>query len=335
MPGQWACVGGTLLSSNGNKKRRYAARDSLRALASKIGTTNWRENSLNAINERRALLLGLLAVVCWSTAATGFKLGLRLVEPVQLLLLGSLVSTALFWCATLPQRRYRLPLKSVGLAAIVGAMNPCAFYLVLLEAYDRLPAQIAQPLNYTWAITLAILAWPVLGQRLRLRTLAGIVVSYVGVLVLLTEGNLDAPPDIDWLGVALALGSTLIWASYWLLNARVRVDPIGLLAWSFTFGSLFVGALCVLGPGLPPLSTDTALYGLWIGLLEMGAAYLVWQRALRSTAHAGRLGQLIFLAPFLSYGLIATVLGETIRGSSLIGLVIIVAGLMATRAGRQ
>ncbi|MDE0063731.1 MAG: hypothetical protein OXU72_13190 [Gammaproteobacteria bacterium] len=69
-----------------------------------------------------------------------------------------------------------------------------------------------------------------------------------------TQGRLDAPPQLDWTGVALALGSTIVWASYWLLNARVSIDPIGLIAWSFTFGSLFVGTLCLLGPGLPPLS---------------------------------------------------------------------------------
>ncbi len=285
------------------------------------------------MNERRALLLGLVAVACWSTVATGFKLGLRLVEPVQLLLLGTLVSTLVFWCAALPGSRYRLPAKSIGIAALAGAMNPAAYYLVLFEAYDRLPAQIAQPLNYTWAITLAILAWPILGQRLMPRTLAGILLGYAGVVILLSQGRFDAPPSLDWTGVALALASTLIWAGYWLMNTRLDVDPMGLMAWSFTFGSLFVGAVCLLGPGLPPLTPETGLYGLWVGLIEMGIAFLVWQRALKLTANAGRLGQLIFLSPFLSFMLIGTVLGETIHATSVAGLAIIVAGLFVARAG--
>ncbi len=290
---------------------------------------------LNSVDERRALLLGLLATACWSTVATGFKLGLRLVEPLQLLLLGSLISTLVFWCAAWRGHRYRLPAKSLGVAALAGAMNPCAYYLVLFQAYDRLPAQIAQPLNYTWAITLALLAWPILGQPLRLRTLCGILVSYAGVLILLTQGNLETPPNIDWVGVALALGSTLVWASYWLLNTRLDIDPVGLMAWSFTFGTLLVGTLCLLGPGLPPLSGEVALYGLWVGCLEMGLTFLVWQRALRLSGNAGRLGQLIFLAPFLSYLLIAVVLEETIHGTSLIGLVVMVAGLLATGTGAR
>lgn len=291
------------------------------------------EANLNAVDERRALLLGLLTVAGWSTVATGFKLGLNVVEPLQLLLLGSLVSTLVFWCAALPRGRYRLPTKHLGAAVLAGAMNPCTYYLVLFEAYDRLPAQIAQPLNYTWAITLAILAWPILGQRLSLRMLFGILLSYAGVVILLTQGNLQTPPNVDWTGVALALGSTLIWASYWLMNTRLTIDPVGLMAWSFTIGSLFVAVLCLLGPGLPAITGEVAFYGLWVGLLEMGLTFLVWQRALRLTGNAGRLSQLIFLAPFLSYLLIALVLKETILGTSLVGLAVIVAGLLVTRPG--
>ena len=42
-------------------------------------------------------------------------------------------------------------------AAALGFLNPFLYYVVLFKAYDLLPAQEAQPLNYTWAITLAIL----------------------------------------------------------------------------------------------------------------------------------------------------------------------------------
>ena len=74
---------------------------------------------------------------------------------------------------------------------------------------SRLPAQIAQPLNYTWAITLALLAVPLLRQPLSGRMLVGIGVSYCGVLILLTQGSLHGLEQVDWLGVALALLGSL------------------------------------------------------------------------------------------------------------------------------
>ena len=280
-----------------------------------------------ARTERRAVLLALLAVALWSTVATGFKVGLRTLEPVQLLFAGALVSTLFFWVVAGWMGRLRLPLKAVGQAALFGLLNPFAYYVVLFAAYDRLPAQVAQPLNYTLSIAMALLAWPILGQRPTQPVLLGILLSYGGVLIVLRPWGLDESAAIDWTGVALALGSTLLWAGYWLAQARSPIDPISLLAWSFPFGLLATAALCAVGPGWPPLSADTLVFGAWVGLVEMGVAFLLWRYALALTANAARIGQLIYLSPLLSLGLIALVLGEAIHPASIIGLGIIIAGL--------
>ena len=280
-----------------------------------------------AKSERQAVLLALLAVALWSTVATGFKLGLRALEPVQLLFAGALVSTVFFWAVAGWLGRLRLPVRAVGQAALFGLLNPFAYYAVLFAAYDRLPAQVAQPLNYTWSIAMALLAWPMLGQRPTRPVLLGILLSYGGVLIVLRPWGLDDSAAIDWVGVALALGSTLLWAGYWLAQARSRIDPIGLLAWSFPFGLAATAVLCAAGPGWPPLSADALIFGAWVGLVEMGVAFLLWRYALALTANAARIGQLIYLSPLLSLGLIALVLGEAIHPASIIGLGVIIAGL--------
>ena len=58
----------------------------------------------------------------------------------------------------------------------------------------------------------ALLAVPLLRQPLTGRMLGGIIVSYAGVLVLLSQGNFSRLPNLSWPGVALALGSTVLWA---------------------------------------------------------------------------------------------------------------------------
>ena len=278
--------------------------------------------------ERRAILFALAAVALWSTVATGFKLGLAAMRPLQLLALGSVVSLVFFAAAYLVVRPPPAPRAALGRAAALGLINPFAYYLVLFEAYDRLPAQVAQPLNYTWAITLAVLAVPILGQRLDRRTLAGILVSYLGVVVLVTRGEFTAFGAFDGLGIVLALASTVIWASYWLATVRLGLHPVQMLLTVFATGTACVVTACVLTEGLPPLTPENLGYGLWVGLVEMGVTFLLWQRALALTAHAGRISQLIFLSPFLSLVMIANVLGETIHPSAVAGLVLIVGGLL-------
>ncbi len=283
-------------------------------------------------SERQALVAALAAVLLWSTVATGFKLGLAVMAPLQLLLAGTTVSAIFFAAVTTARRSWSVTGRQLGEAAAFGIVNPALYYLVLFEAYDRLPAQLAQPLNYTWAITLAVLAVPILKQRLSARTLAGILVSYLGVLVLLSQGRFDRLPAVDWTGVMLALGSTLLWAGYWLMNARSRSDSVNLMALSFLIATPLVAIACVLGPGLPTLDWNVAWFGAWVGLVEMGVTFLLWQRAMGLTSHAARIGQLIFLSPFISLMLISTVLGETIHWTSVAGLVVIVGGVLLTRS---
>ncbi|MEC9122415.1 MAG: EamA family transporter [Pseudomonadota bacterium] len=82
---------------------------------------------------------------------------------------------------------------------------------------------------------------------------------------------------------------------------------------------------------LPSVSMGSLLGGFYVGLFEMGIAFVLWMNAMRLTDNPLRISSLIFLAPPLSLLLIGTVLNETIAGSTLIGLVVILVGL----AGQQ
>ncbi len=281
-------------------------------------------------DERIALLCGLAAVLLWSTVATGFKLGLQVLAVEQLLWLGSLFSWVVFLVYVLATGSLRLVAGDKWLAVALGLINPLVYYLILFGAYDRLPAHIAQPLNYTWAITLALLAVPILGQKLSGRSLAGILVSYAGVVLLLLTAE-HGGGGWDVLGVILALSSTVLWAAYWLLNTRCKSPAAAIMFWSFSIGTPFVGLVCWLGPGWPTLSSENLFYGAWVGLIEMGVTFVLWQQALRRTANAARIGQLIFLSPFLSLVMIYLVLGEAIGWGAVAGLAVIVAGLQLAR----
>ncbi len=289
-------------------------------------------------NQRKATMFGLLAVLAWSTVATVFKLALQRMDHFQLLFLANIFSLAALGLVLAVQGRLGLLLKAdrkqLGLCAGLGLINPFLYYLVLFKAYALLPAQVAQPLNFTWALTLAWLAVPILGQRLRLRDgLAGLV-CYSGVLVITTGGNLRSIQMDSGLGVALALGSTLIWALYWLANTRMKYDPVA---------GLFLGFLFA----LPPVTTVVWFFsnfqispsgwalGAYVGALEMGFTFVLWLSAMRLTASTARIANLIFLSPFLSLVIIHFVLGEHLRPATVPGLVLIVAGLWYQSTGKN
>ncbi len=293
-------------------------------------------------NQRIAIIYGLIAILCWSTVATAFKLALRHLDHYQLLFLANFFSLAALGSVlafsgrlSLLRQVTRLQFsRSLGL----GVLNPFLYYLILFKAYDLLPAQIAQPLNYTWALTLSLLSVPLLGQRLTWRDGVGGLVCYAGVVAISTGGDLRGLHISSPLGVGLALGSTVIWALYWLGNTRFsqdehKLDPVVGLFLGFacalplvTVVTVLFSSLSFTGPGI--------LAGAYVGAVEMGFTFVLWLSAMRLTVSTARVANLIFLSPFLSLILIHYVLGEHIASGTFVGLVFIVGGLAWQSAGK-
>jgi drug/metabolite transporter (DMT)-like permease len=206
-------------------------------------------------------------------------------------------------------------------------MNPVAYYLVLFAAYDRLPGQEAMALNYTWALAMAFLAVPILGQRLtRIDIVAGLI-AYAGVWVIATRGSVIDVDFADPLGVILALASTLLWALYWLLNAKDKRQPLVGQWQNFSVGLPVLTALLLLGPGLQWHGWPALGAGVYVGLFEMGVAFILWQLAVHNVSRTAKVSNLIFLSPPVSLLLLSFVVGEPIFPSTLVGLGLILLGL--------
>ena len=280
----------------------------------------------------RAVPLGLAAVLLWSTAATAFELALRSASPCMVVLISSAFSLAFLaaWNAMARTRPTRADLVS---ALPRGFLNPFVYYLVLLEAYDRLPAQVAMVVNYVWPVMLVLMHSVAKRKRPRAGGLLAMAVSFggVAVLALLQPGGTRSA---DAAGLALALASTVIWAGYWLLNlgsgSKGSSDPARLMA-GFAWGTLFLLLFALATGRFEAPGIGTVLAGGWIGLFEMGLTYVIWSRALSVARDPAEVGNLIYITPFLSLGFIAVVLGEPLRPATLAGLALVLTGILIER----
>lgn len=277
-----------------------------------------------------AYLYAGTAILLWSTVASAFKLSLRYLDPLQLLLYANLVSVVVLFAVLAGQRRLHLlachDRRDLLRLAGLGILNPFLYYIVLFRAYDLLPAQQAQPLNFTWAITLALLSVPLLGQRIGRKAFAALLISYAGVVTIATEGDILGLHFTSLPGVLFALGSTVIWALYWIYNTRDTGDPVVALFVGFCF-SLPLITVTTLIFSTPVVSDWQGLAGAaYVGVFEMGISFVFWLQALRHSSTTAKVGNLIFLAPFLSLVFIHFLVGEEIVPATYVGLVLIVAG---------
>jgi len=237
--------------------------------------------------------------------------------------------------------------KQLLKSALMGFFNPFLYYLILFKAYDLLPAQEAQPLNYTWAIVLAILSIPVLKQKVHPLSFVALLISFIGVFIISVKGNIFSLNLLNFgnvsretsaeassfglsdpLGVGLALSSSIIWAVYWLMNIKDKRDTIIKLFTSFLFGTIYITLTTLITGNLAlfnPIGIVTTVY---IGVFEMGVTFVLWLKALDYSENSGLMGNFIYLSPFLSLVFIHFILGEAIHPSSIIGLLLIVGGVL-------
>jgi drug/metabolite transporter (DMT)-like permease len=290
-------------------------------------------------DHKKSYLYVISAVLLWSTVATSFKIALDYLSAVQMLFYSTLISMVFLFVIILIQGK--LPLftsqsfKDILKSALLGFLNPFFYYLILFRAYDLLPAQIAQPLNYTWAIVLAILSVFILGEKLRLLSIVAILISFLGVVILSTKGSFTSFGEVSTEGVLLAVSSSIIWASYWLMNVKDKRDPVVKLFTGFIFGSIYITITSLIMGEFVLTGWEGALSAGYIGLFEMGITFVLWLKALSLAENSGTMGNFIFLSPFLSLVLIYFILGEDIHISAIIGLVFIIGGVLLQRMTKK
>jgi drug/metabolite transporter (DMT)-like permease len=214
-------------------------------------------------------------------------------------------------------------------SALLGLINPFIYYIILLKAYQLLPAQVAQPLNMIWPIILVFLSVPLLKQKIMKKSFAALFVSFIGVYIISSQGNLFSPGSSDAMGVLLATGSSVFWAFYFILNVRDKRDEAVKLFLNFFFGSIYlIIAMTVTGKwGTANYSLAGIASSVYVGLFEMGITFYFWLKALQTAETTDKVSNLVYLAPFLSLVFVHFILHEPVYYTTPVGLLLIITGI--------
>ncbi|MEO0123298.1 MAG: DMT family transporter [candidate division WOR-3 bacterium] len=281
--------------------------------------------------QKKAYIFALIVVLFWATVASAFKITLRYLNFIQLVFWSSLTSTIVLFLISLIEGRIKTFVttfkKNWLNSLLLGFLNPFLYYLVLFKAYSLLPAQQAQPLNQTWAIILAFLSAIILKQKVGLKSIIALFISFSGVLLISTRGELTTLKFCSITGVLLALGSAFIWAFYWIFNVKDPRDPIVKLCTNFVFGTFYILVLVLVTKEKIFPNLYGIIGGIYIGIFEMGIAFYFWLKALSLSKTTAKIGNMVYLVPFLSLIVIRLTVGEKILPSTIFGLILIIAGI--------
>jgi drug/metabolite transporter (DMT)-like permease len=282
---------------------------------------------------RKPYIYAGLAIFFWSTIPTAFKICLGELPILPMLTIASVTSTLALFIILIAEKKTGL-LKTISggelfNSALLGLINPFLYYLILLKAYQLLPAQVAQPLNMIWPVILVFLSIPILKQKIERRSFVALFISFIGVYIISSQGNIFNRGHANITGVLLATGSSLFWAFYFILNVKDIRDPGVKLFLNFLFGSVYLIAAMSITNSWPENITFRGLASsVYIGLFEMGITFFFWLKALQMSATTAKVSNLVYLAPFLSLIFVHFILHEPIFYTTPAGLLLIISGIL-------
>ncbi|MCU0473812.1 MAG: DMT family transporter [Bacteroidales bacterium] len=282
---------------------------------------------------RQSYIYAGLAILFWSTIPTAFKICLKELEILPMLTIASLTSATVLFLILLSGSKIKLIRQSSGKellsSALLGLINPFIYYLILLKAYQLLPAQVAQPLNMIWPIILVFLSVPILGQKIKTRSFAALFISFAGVYIISSQGNPFNTWHSDFKGVLLATGSSIFWAFYFILNLRDKRDEAAKLFLNFLFGTIYliIALAFTEGWNVSEIGFKGVTAAVYIGIFEMGITFFFWLKALQMASSTDKVSNLVYLAPFLSLIFVHFILHEPVYYTTPAGLLLIITGI--------
>ena len=282
-------------------------------------------------NQTKAYIYAGFTILFWGTSASAFKIGLRHVDYFQLLFIATLTALVFLFFVLLFQKRLNelrnQTRKEIQHSLFLGFLNPFLYYSVLFIAYSMLPAQVAQTLNFIWPITLVLLSIPILKQKLELKSIIALFISFLGVILISSQGKILNFEFSNPLGVILALSTSIVWALFWLYNIKDKREETIKLFLNFLFAMVFVFLSTMVFSDIKSISWQGILAGVYIGLFEMGITFVLWLKALKLAGRTDKIGNFIYLTPFCSLVFISIILKEKIFITTLFGLILIVSSI--------
>jgi len=283
-----------------------------------------------------AVRLAVLALI-WGCSFLFIKIAVGGLVPLQVAF-GRMLLGALVLAAVVAARRDPWPSSARvwGHLAVLGLVSNAVPFTLFAVGEQRVSSGLAGVFNATTPLWTALLALPLLpAERLTPRRLAGLLLGFAGVLVLLApwRPSLTHRPgavagEVACLLAAASYGLAFVYTRRYLQDTGLTV-PV-LAASQLACGTVELGlAVLVAGRAAPRLDGGIAAALLALGVVGTGLAYLL-NFALVRDVGATRASTVTYLIPLVAVTLGLLALGERLAWTELAGMAVVLAGVALT-----
>jgi len=277
------------------------------------------ESSANTARPRDYIII-LAAIAIWSASFAGMKVAVEQAHPLVVLRMRLGISIPFLFAGSYLQRSFRLPTRQELLPLLIMSFQ--GIFLVL--GLQNFAMKTASAATANWIIIcspafVALLGRLFLKEKMSLTSLAGLILSAIGVMVVLRLGTVSGPNETGSFGTVgdlLILFSSLNWSIFLVFSRKVLREDLRysfVLFWEMFFSFIYATlSLPLIGSDISVICSFT--HRTWTAVAFLGAgasaaAYFCWFHGL-SVLPVSRIVAFQFLQPFAGAMIAFLLLGE-------------------------
>ena len=280
------------------------------------------------------ILEALFAVIIWGASFIATKVALRDISPITVVWLRFAMGVIILGIAVTARKQFALPKgKEWFYFALLGFLGITFHQGLQSTALTTSRASTTAWIVATTPVFMALLGWLVLREKLGWLQAGGILLAALGVLLVVTDGNLTSISlrQFGQPGDVLVLISSFNWAVFSALSRRgLQSHPATrMMFYVMTLGWLFTTILFFAGSNMheiPQLTFNGWMGVAFLGVFCSGLAYIFWYDALQALP-AAQLGAFLYLEPPVAVLVAAFILAEAITWPAMLGGAIILFGV--------
>lgn len=283
----------------------------------------------------RAIALGLIFAVMWSSAFASARIILLDAPPLWSLALRFLISGAIaVGIARAMGQSWHLPRAQARAVVIFGLCQNALYLGLFFVAMQRIEASLASIIASSMPLIVAALGWALRGERLSPLGITGMLAGFAGV-VLIMGSRIEAGADAPSVAICVIGATALAVATLTVRGASGGGNLVMVVGLQMLVGS---GTLALVAVVIEPFHVTPTLR------LALAFAYQIAVPGLAATliwfSLIGRIGAVKasafhFLNPFFGVLIAALLLGEHISGLDMIGVAIATLGILAVQMARM
>lgn len=279
---------------------------------------------------KKAFLYASVSILFWSTLATVSKLLLGTLNSFGVLMFSSFFACLALFFANLITGKLKIlktyKFKDFLLIISTSSLGTFFYYAFLYAGTSKMAASQAFIINYLWPIMSVVFACIILKEKITFRKSIAFALSFIGVLTV-AGGELLNFSIGSLFGIVLCLLAAMSYGLFTVLCKKYVYDYMVSMMLSF-FATFLLTVIINLCLGMPTgIGLGHFLGFLWNGIFIMAVATVTWALALNRGGTA-KISNLAYTTPFLSLVWTFLILKEPIKPLSILGLLIIIAGIL-------